>query len=164
MSLVLRLSVLVVLWAIVSPCPSGFYARDDYSCAMCPSGKYKTARSEAIPDPHPCFSCLAVGEWSEDGAAKCACNTGYGGIAGGSVYGTCAVCAAGKFKSTVGDGDCAPCSQPSLCGVGFFLDACVPARDYACKASWVVGKAGVGIVLLQHRDGQWKASNTASLI
>ena len=131
----LRASVFLMLCAGVVPCPSGYYAEDDYSCALCPAGKYKAQQSDVIPDPHPCFSCLAEGEWSEEGASRCACNVGYAGVAGGFVYGTCTVCAAGKFKSLVGDRGCEPCSEPSACDVGFFLDDCVAARDYTCKAS-----------------------------
>ena len=92
-----------------------------------------------IPDPHPCFSCLAEGEWSDEGASRCACGVGYAGIAGGSVYGTCARCPVGKFKSVVGDGECEPCSQPEACDVGFFLNDCVAERDYACKVSTLGG-------------------------
>ncbi len=63
------------------------------------------------------------------GAASCRCNVGYGGVAGGKAYGTCAPCAAGKFKSVVGDGDCSPCAADVTCNTGFFVDECSPSRD-----------------------------------
>jgi len=118
----------------VTPCPAGQYAGEDYACVACPPGKYKFLATAEIPDPHPCFSCLGNGEWSAAGAAHCACNAGYGGVAGGQAYGTCTLCAPGKFKSVTGDGDCAPCAVGVTCGTGFFVAECTPARDRECRA------------------------------
>lgn len=122
---------MLLVCAVASPCPSGQYGSDDYSCKACPEGKYKTQQTETIPDPHPCFSCLAKGEWSTEGAERCSCNAGYSGIAGGTTYGTCTVCPAGQFKSVVSDSKCQPCSL-STCDVGFYLSACVPEHDHMC--------------------------------
>ena len=118
----------------VTPCPEGQYAGEDYACVACPPGKYKMHATAEIPDRQPCFSCLGSGEWSAAGAGQCACNTGYGGVAGGQAYGTCTACAPGKFKSVIGDGDCAPCAPDVTCNTGFFVAACTRARDRECRA------------------------------
>ena len=105
---------------------------DDYSCAACPEGKYKTIDTDQVPDPHPCFSCLTTGEWSTEGATQCACARGYSGVAGGKEYGTCELCTSGKFKNETKDGACELCSQRAKCDIGFFSTDCVPAQDYSC--------------------------------
>ena len=123
-------------WRTAWSCPVGHFARDeDWACVQCPAGKYKAVASAQVPDPHPCFRCLGTGEWSPPGAAGCACNAGYGGIAGGQAYGTCSQCPAGKFNGDVADGECMPCSSPRpACAVGFYSADCIPARDHTCRA------------------------------
>merc|ERR1712216_204130 len=95
----LRVGVFVLLCAAGTSCPAGQYAMDDYSCAACPEGKYKTIDTDQVPDPHPCFSCLTTGEWSTEGATQCACARGYSGVAGGKEYGTCELCTPGKLRT-----------------------------------------------------------------
>jgi len=82
------------------------------SCAPCAVGQFKN-----ISGNGPCFNCEvhSVSVLGASAASECKCKEGYSATRG---EGSCAPCAVGKFKSTVGSEACEQCAADETSPAG----------------------------------------------
>lgn len=115
-------------------CNAGHVLSGD-ACVACDAGTYGLLHfAQCLPcsgahyNPYmaatKCFHCApnSVGGPSNTADIDCQCNRGFTGAAGGP----CVLCAAGKFKSELGDAECSNCSA------GAYWPAGAPASSNNC--------------------------------
>jgi len=100
--------------AVCTDCGTGKYltstgASSSAACTNCVAGKYSTSTGATVETT--CILCLSNSNSPSGSIAlsSCTCNIGYTGPNGG----TCAACAAGKYKTTSGSVACTDCAAGS---------------------------------------------------